>query len=644
MTTAQIPFQNARPAAPSGFIERLWQAFCRWRDYQRYHPILSAAVAESLQLVAEQDRNGPALDPTSTLVDAIVPDFPPPLHEHVRGLGEHLKGAIDRGAANALAEIQTLIDLNIRAVDELQAEVVDARNLASTTDELANPPTLQVPNEEHFQNLETLTHHRATRVQLRFLALLAMLMSAVVTGAEGSLVYLSLLAVFGGVDGISPWMLPLQSAVLTLGLLFLAHKSRKRTGTNTDWRWLSRAVLCLVALALAALRAGVVVLDNQGLTVGPFAALESWGLVFLVFLVSVVLAVLGADAYDRARDLFNRANALWDDPQVDLRRLEASVAVAGATRLAARRLESQRHSFHAQTAARARNLERELRRRHQDTRALLHDQLRRVHARLGPTVKHTAWQLARLRHGEPAVAATAMRERPLLLPALLLGIGLWGTSCGFSRQARLDEDEILDTSGSMPADVAPRVREEVLQDVQHWARTAASGSVFTIWWLASEGSAFPAERMSLTMPALQVPAHRHRQRLEREFQERVTQLLQQLPSHVPRTRLLESLFYIGSTTMGPWRLTVYSDLQEDSEAWDEVRAHLGAREGAKLVSAMLTICPSVEVPPSEVALRSWPGLVTAHRAGIREHQRDEALFRAFFARWAPKATVHMEAI
>jgi len=375
-----------------------------------------------------------------------------------------------------------------------------------------------------------------------------------------------------------------------------------------------------------------------------FAALESWGLVMLVFLVGVVLAVLGAEAYDRARDLFGQADALWSDPQANLGVLEGAVATTEAERQARGSVEREGRRFHTLVLERTQRLERELLRRHRDTRALLHREMRRAHARLVPVIKHTAWQLARLKHGVSVPAATSNERQRLLLPALVLGAGLLGTSCQPGSQAALDRHVLLDTSGSVPADVIPSIRAQVIQDVGEWVRTAPSGSAFTIWWLTPEGAAYPAQRISLTMPPLEVPAHRHRQRLAQDFQRRVTELFEQLPRGVRRTRLLESLFYIGSIAGGAWQLTVYSDLQQDSEPWDPIRKRLETIDDTEVVTTMLTICPSVDVPPAQVVLRSWPGLVTQRRAGLHEHRRYRALFREFFARWAPTATVRVDAI
>lgn len=645
MTVPRMSPDSFQSPMPSGFIEHATRGVRVWLTGRHYRSLLSAGVQDSLQLVVEdRDHNQTPSEAPRNLVDAVVPDFPPALHPHVQGLGKHLKAAVDQAAANAIAEIQPEIDLNVRAIDDLQADVVDSRNLANATNEFTNPPAPQIPDNNHVQTLKSLAHLRATRFQLRFLALSALLVSGLVTGAEGTLVYLSLLAVFEGVYGVSRWMLPAQAVVITLGMMYLAHKSRQRSGTNTDWRWLSRTSLCLIALALAALRAGVVVLQDEELAVSPFAAFESWGLVMLVFLVSVVLAVLGAEAYDRARDLFGQADALWSDPQASLGVLEGTVATTEAERQTRRSSEREGRRFNALVLERTRRLERDLLRRHRDARALLHREMRRALARLRPVIKNAAWQLARLKHRVSVATATSNERERLLLPALVLGAGLLGTSCQLGSQSALDRHVLLDTSGSVPADVIPSVRAQVLQDVGEWVRTAPSGSAFTIWWLTPEGAAYPAQRVSLTIPPLKVPAHRHRQRLAQDFERRVVELFEQLPRSVRRTRLLESLFYIGSIADGAWHLTVYSDLQQDSEPWDPLRRRLDTIDDAEIVTTMLTICPSVDVPPAQVALRSWPGLVTKHQAGLQEHVRYRALFREFFARWAPAATVRVDAI
>jgi hypothetical protein len=258
-------------------------------------------------------------------------------------------------------------------------------------------------------------------------------------------------------------------------------------------------------------------------------------------------------------------------------------------------------------------------------------------------ITHVARQLARLKiEGELSAAPATPVVRPrLLLPFLVLAVGLLSASCGIGRSTALDYHELLDTSGSMPGDVLSRMRAQVLGDARTWVHTAPSGSSFTVWWLSTEGVAYPAQRMTFTMPPLKVPAHRHRQRLAEQFEHQLTELFGRLPHGVSRTRLLESLYYIGSTADGKWRLGLLTDLQQDSESWDAIESRLDAIGNDDVVTHMLDLCPNVPIPPSEVVLHTWPGLMTQRRAGIHEHQRYRALFRAFFSLWAPGAEVRL---
>lgn len=637
---------SSQTPGPSGFIERAVHGIRLWWTERHYRSVLGAEIRERVHRIVEPSHTHAADDGRYGLLSVVVPDFRHAVHSDIQRLGEQLEQSVERAAANAIDELRTVIDLNVRRIDDLQAELLDSRNLANATHELADPPTPDPLENDHVQHLRTLAYQRAARLRRRLLALAAALVSALVISAEGTLVYLSLLPVFGGVVGISGWMLPVQAVVITMGMLFLAHASRRRGGTNTDWRWLSRASLCLTAAALAVLRAGVLAVHADTPTMSVPIGFESWGLLVLVLLAGVVLAVLGAAAYERAGDLFRQADAPWTDSHTNLLAIESAVAFAEADRERHQICEQRRRRFHARVVQRARRLESEVRRTHRDTRALLHREVRQAHMRLAPAIRHVARQLAHWRHdvGPSAASATPVLQPRLLLPLLVLGVGLLGANCGIGRQVSLDYNVLLDTSGSMPAEILSRIQARVLGDAGTWVRTAPSGSTFTVWWLSTEGAAFPAQRMTFTVPALKVPAHRHRQRLAQQFENQVTELFGRLPHGVLRTRLLESVFYIASTADGQWRLVLYSDLQQDSESWDAIQRRLDRLEDEDVVSHMLTICPPVRVPPAEVLLRSWPGLLTQHRAGIHEHRRYRELFRAFFTDWAPTATVRVGAI
>lgn len=629
---------------PIGFIEHAVRAWRVWRTERHYRSVLSAEVRDSLHRLVGAGNEGSNEHNGSKLLDVVAPDFPQTMRPHLKQLEEHVESTVRRAATNVINDLRPVIDLNVRTIDDLQAEVVDSRNSANATHELADPPALEPVDEDHIQKLKLLVYHRAQRLRRRIAAAAAFMFSGIAVTTEGTLVYASLLPVFGGVTGIAGWMLPLQAVVITMGMLFLAHQSRRSSGTNTDWRWISRASLCLVALALAGLRAGILVV-HEGSTAGVPASIESWGLLLLVFLAGVVLAVFGAAAYERATQLLRQADEPWTGSQGNLVALEAAVAAAEKRHRGRQVFERRRREFYTRAVHRTRQLENELRRSHRVTQGLLQGEMRRVLTCLAPVVRQASRCLARWRHNAGSSQDMApAREPRLLAPLLVLGVGLLGANCGLDRQTPVEHHVLLDTSGSMSAEILARIQEQVLEQTRTWVRTAPSGSALTIWWLSSEGAPYPAQRMTLKMPPLEVPAHRHRQRIVQHFEHEVSEVFEQFPRAVRRTRLLESLFYIGSTADGQWQLTIYSDLQQDSENWDTVRRRLEVLPDDDVVTQMLAICPPIAVPPSEVMLRTWPGLVTARRAGIHEHQRYRTLFQAFFSHWAPSASVRMGAI
>lgn len=203
---------------------------------------------------------------------------------------------------------------------------------------------------------------------------------------------------------------------------------------------------------------------------------------------------------------------------------------------------------------------------------------------------------------------------------------------------------LIDTSGSVPEDTYQRIERHVREDARVWTQGALPGDQLVVWWLTRQDAAYPADREIITMPALRIPAHVHRLHIAKATLQQLEHALQNLPKRVKRTRLLEAIYYIASTQNKPWTLTLYSDLQEDSEQWDAALKTIGRNDEDELVGEMLKICPGVNSPPEEILLRSWPGLVGRNRAGIKEHERSRVLFRHFFEQWAPEARVSLVAI
>lgn len=215
---------------------------------------------------------------------------------------------------------------------------------------------------------------------------------------------------------------------------------------------------------------------------------------------------------------------------------------------------------------------------------------------------------------------------------------LFSLACGSTRRGE-DVHILIDTSGSIPAELRIRILDSALVDFDDWIGQAEPGHRFTIWWLAPTGSAFPSAHRAWTMPHLKAPAHRSRKVVAAQLREQVQEAFQRLPDGVSTTPLLESLFYIGATqassSSGSWRISVFSDLHQESARWSQLRPTRGTPP-ATVAKSMLDLCPQIDVPPSEIQVYAWPGLIGS-QVNIEQFTRDRAAFTHFFELWSPRA-------
>ena len=198
---------------------------------------------------------------------------------------------------------------------------------------------------------------------------------------------------------------------------------------------------------------------------------------------------------------------------------------------------------------------------------------------------------------------------------------------------------LIDTSASLSSDLAVRVHEGVLHQAEAWVVAAQTGHSFCVWWLTCDGR-YPAEHARFTMPAVRPPATVHREEASQSLLEEVEACVGGLPRGVRRTQLLESLQLVSLVQDEPYALTIYTDLQQDSEQLDIVSA---VRERERAVSAMLEIAPPPRTPPAVVRLVTWPG-VGGGGVAVAAHHELREIFVDFLGNWAPGARVHVGAI
>jgi len=222
---------------------------------------------------------------------------------------------------------------------------------------------------------------------------------------------------------------------------------------------------------------------------------------------------------------------------------------------------------------------------------------------------------------------------------LAIGYALAAIACGPSDASR-DVHILVDTSGSIPGELRIRIRESALASFEEWSARATPGDRFTLWWLAPTRSAFPAAHRGWVMPHLEAPAHRSRQVVATQLREQVRDAFEHLPTGVATTPLLESIYYIGSTqatsNSGSWRLDLFSDLHQESARWSSLEPTRGA-SAQTVASSMLKLSPLVEVPPREVRVYAWPGLI-GRQVNVEQFAKDRAAFTHFFETWSPQAS------
>ncbi len=222
---------------------------------------------------------------------------------------------------------------------------------------------------------------------------------------------------------------------------------------------------------------------------------------------------------------------------------------------------------------------------------------------------------------------------------LAVGCTLVAIACGPNDASR-DVHILIDTSGSIPEELRIRIRESALASFEKWSARATPGDRFTLWWLAPTRSAFPAAHRGWVMPHLKAPAHRSRLVIAKQLREQVHDALERLPAGVATTPLLESIYYIGSTqatsNSGSWRLDLFSDLHQESARWSSLQPTRGA-SAQTVASSMLKLSPLVEVPPREVRVYAWPGLI-GREVNVEQFARDRAAFTRFFETWCPQAS------
>jgi hypothetical protein len=617
---------------------------------RRFARQLRPLVRHRIETQVHQNLEGAEGMPLPALGAGLAMDLP---HDY-RQLGvqrlQHLDGLIREEVQNAASRVRDELALRSQRAEDIQSDLGDRRSHRQAIDDVGDniqPPPSVDSLRERFQVENRVNHVYATLGRLRWQAVRAYSLGLFVLLLEGALVYLSLHPVFSGIPGVAAWLLPAQALLLTVVMLYLAHKVRPSQGRSI--RWLPTLTLVLIALSLSVLRVGVMVFRGGEVhAAATDATIESWAIVLVMFLGGICLALIGGEAFRRANEILTRANRIRQDVGESLSSMEANLSATRADEanrmdFLRRTLDSNRRTL-PRLGREIERLEGRLRGEHARTRRLVQSEIEHAVDRLSAEIQAAARQLARWHHGRPSHPRGSAST--LFLPALTAAVAVTA-ACGplaTGTAPPASEEVLIDTSASMPSELRIRVQGLALHQLNRWATTAHSGARFSLWHLSQPDSPFPADRTSFTMPQLRVPAHIHRARAADDLRAELEQSLSTLPFDVKATPLLEAIYFIASTRQGAWRLTVYSDLQQESRAWDAASRQLTTGSDEEVVATMLSLCPQVGIPPTTVHLVSWPGLVTKNQSSIREHGRHREIFTRFFGEWAPEADVTVASI
>ena len=579
--------------------------------------------------------------PTESLITGMRFDFEKlETREIVTQRSQALETFVQEAAETVAAELLDEIAIRTGGIQHLRDDLFDKRQLLQ---QVQNESAILPPPDEPESLRRPFKVERALDVayssfgRLRAAFALAVAQVVGIYSLESLLSYLILVPIFAGTAGIGQWMIVAQALILTLVLVFLGHLV---WSANRGVRGLSATVLVVITSALAVVRAGV--LNSGGADGAEPQNVTALAMIGVMSLSGLGLALIGGRAFHRAKKIVAKTSDLRSTVGVKVAEMEAELAEWKSNQARHRNRERELKRLLPRLEREIAHLETALQSETAETRLLVQQRVRdTVRHSLSSEITNMASQLARWRHDPKSANGNRGGPGAVMAP-LLLGLALFtGTACTQPNQD-LVHHTLLDSSGSISPDVTERMRMRVFDAARRWIETARPGDEFNLWWLTPEGSPYPADRRTLTMPPLTVPAHASRDAFSDEAMNTLEDWLGQLPQGVQRTRLLESLYYIASTEDHGWAITILSDLREDSPSWNSVRA--SNADDAGLVKAMLELCPTVTIPPVSVSLVSWPGIVNGNQDGIKEHEHARRLFTQFFERWAPEAEVRLSSI
>lgn len=630
------------PPDPDGIVNTIRKEI--WR--RRYYRVIKGSVDQE-HAAAVYGRLGGNQDvqPVEPLATAILPDYPTPEVQQV--VAEHL-GTLEKKAQQVgettVLEMQADIAVGSSKVEDLQNDRADLKQQLHELETGSVDPHPAEDVESLQDNLETQAKLAATLAEFRRLYVTAALIVAQITAVltlESVLVFFSLVPMFVGVVGISREMVIAQSIIIAIALVYLGHGIWAK---STDGRWLSKGCLLALVVTLALVRAaGMMSYGADGVSTDSSSdSITMWALVGMLALASLAFAVLGGHASHRLLEISKDTKTLRKQEGDNLAKWQAKLAAQRSydAQLRAQRQKQRREI--PRVERRIRKIELAIHRHVAKTQKMIQRRIKKnTRTRLSGAVKAMARQLAewRLRPPQTANGRRNIDITKATMNGILLCVTLLGMGCS-TPSSTSSHHILIDNSGSIAPNVVRDTKEYVLQTAQNWVKTAMPAEEFSIWWFSKTGHPFPAEHHSITMPSLSVPAYTARERFIQEALASLDSLFDAVPRKVNQSPLLESICLIALTRDEPWHLTIHSDLRPDSPTWNaRIR-----NTDEELINVMLDLCPPVRMPPYEVLVLAWPGIVARGQDAVQQHRRYRDLFARFFRRWSPEAIVTIRSL
>lgn len=198
---------------------------------------------------------------------------------------------------------------------------------------------------------------------------------------------------------------------------------------------------------------------------------------------------------------------------------------------------------------------------------------------------------------------------------------------------------ICDNSGSLVEEKFQAVLEKIRELLIDWVDSASPKDIFEIKAFNYQNRPYQVESLErFEMPYLSIPANKAREKLKKEYSQKLAKAFSKMPTNVGYTPLLEALVwasqFYGNSQDEVWEIVIVSDLIQCSKNLSFTTSYLTNRTNEEILEDMLNLVPVPKNLPKKVSLFTYPGLVNKDKAtDLPSYQRLQALFKQFFKKW-----------